>query len=158
MKIEHRLLPVLLDGIEVIKMILYMKLRAFFAQRQPGEDQKNFQAKLCGCIVNELFGTSNGEEPFASFATENHAIIEIELHSLAGSIPEMLVPLTDALRIQTICDFQEGIDSRHILQKAQNLGILLSDREMPMPHTFIALVRKMGNAFGLVSPLQSEAH
>lgn len=64
----------------------------------------------------------------------------------------MMNPLTDALRIQAVCDFQEGTDSSHLLQKAQPLGLLPTDREMPLPHSFIEMPRRMGSAFELVAP------
>lgn len=137
-------------------MILYMKLRALFAQR-PLIENRPAQGKLCGAIINELFGIANTQEPFKSFAAENHALIATELQGLAGNLPEMMIPLTDALRIQAICDFQEGTDSSHLLQKAQHLGLLLTDREMPLPHTFIEMVRRMGSAFGLVAPPAGQA-
>ena len=69
-----------------------------------------------------------------------------------GELNELLIPLTDGLRTMVLCDHQEGSDSSQILQHAQDLGLLLSDRNLPMPHTFIDLVRRLGQAYGLLSP------
>lgn len=41
-------------------------------------------------------------------------------------------------------------------RKPNILGILLPDRHLPMLHTFIALVKKMGNSFGLIAQTGSK--
>ncbi|MCE5242946.1 MAG: hypothetical protein LLF99_07080, partial [Desulfobacteraceae bacterium] len=71
--------------------------------------------------------------------------------ALAGRFPEMRIPLTDALRIQAVCDFQEGMDTSSVLERAKQSGILIVDRELPLPAPFMNLVRKLGSAFGLLA-------
>jgi len=143
------------EGVEVVKMILYKKLREHLSRTQP-EREDIFLARLTGAVVNELFGTPNDQEPFATFIHENSGLIEAELKFLAQTLPEMRIPLTDALRMQTICDLQEGLqgghDCRALLEHAREFNLLLSDREMPMPHTFTDMVRRLGAAFGLILP------
>jgi hypothetical protein len=67
-------------------------------------------------------------------------------------LEELRIPLTDALRIQSLCDHQERLNSTATLQQAQKLKILLTDRDLPLPHSFIELVRRLGSKFGLLLP------
>jgi hypothetical protein len=60
--------------------------------------------------------------------------------------------LTDALRIKFLCDSLEGIDSGPVLVRAERLGILLVDRKVPLPKTFMDLVRRVGVAHNLLQP------
>ena len=67
----------------------------------------------------------------------------------------MLNRITDALRIQVLCDNQEGEDSAVILQQAEEFGFLVKDREIPLPSTFMTLIRRLGEEHGLtVAPAQ----
>jgi len=150
MEVEKRLIPVLREGVEAIKMVFFKKLKTHLARKHPRLDSSRVN-KLCGAVVNDLFGTPNTAEPFATFAQENKALIEGEARSIAVELQEMRIPLTDALRIQFLCDHQEGMDSSSVLQRAKELDILLVDREVPLPAKFMTLVRKLGTAFNLLS-------
>lgn len=151
MELESRLIPILREGIDIIKMIFFKKLKDHLAQKYPGSDPA-YIAGLAGAIINNLFGTLNDKEPFATFALNNKARIEKELGALAGEFEELRIPLTDALRMQALCDHQEGRDTSSVLQNANALGLLLTERDMPLPHSFLHLVRKLGSAFGLIVP------
>jgi hypothetical protein len=63
----------------------------------------------------------------------------------------MRIPLTDALRVQFLCDYQEGIDSSEILQRAKQFNLLILDREVPLPASFLNLARRLGGAFDLLA-------
>lgn len=138
------------EGVEVIKMVFFKKLRTYLTQKYP-DREPSFTNKLAGTIINDLFGTPNTQEPFAGFAKENNAIIQEELANIA-TLEDTLIPLTDGLRMQVLCDHQEGSDNSSVLIQAENLGILLVDRDLPLPHSFMHLVRKLGSAFGLIIP------
>lgn len=60
--------------------------------------------------------------------------------------------MTDALRVQFLCDTLEGIDSDPVLKRARDLGILIVNREVPLPRTFMDLVRRLGVAHNLLQP------
>ena len=62
------------------------------------------------------------------------------------------IPLTDALRIQFLCDSQEGFGNEEMLKCAKDLGILIVDRGVPLPKNFMNLVRKVGQSYGLIDP------
>jgi hypothetical protein len=151
MEFTTRLIPLMRECIEVVKMIMFKRLREHLELNHPERDGI-FLSRLTGAVVNELFGTPNDQEPFASFILENRGLISAELKVLGQTLPEMRIPLTDALRMQTLCDLQEGNDSSSLLDQARELDLLLSDRDLPLPHTFMDMVRKLGAAFGLILP------
>jgi hypothetical protein len=103
MQYETKLLPSLREGIHLIKMILYKKLRHYLSEKYASREE-NFAPWLAGALVNELFGTPNQEEPFLTFSQKHKAIIQEELNIMAAAHPEFKIPLTDALRVQFICD------------------------------------------------------
>ncbi len=157
MGITNRLIPHMREGIEVVKMIMFKKLRGQLELSHPDSDGI-FLSRLTGAVVNEIFGTPNDQEPFATFILENRGLISAELKVMARTLPEMRIPLTDALRMQAICDLQEGDDSSPLLEQAREFDLLISDRDLPLPHTFMEMVRRLGAAFGLIlPPLPDEA-
>ncbi len=151
MDFESKLIPILREGIEIVKMISFKKLKEALAKKHP-DHEAVFIAKIAGALVNTIFGAPPHEEPFAVFARNHANLIAHEQTKLGAMLEELRIPLTDALRIQSLCDHQEGQDSTATLQQAQALGILLADRDLPLPHSFIELVRKLGSAFGLLLP------
>jgi hypothetical protein len=151
MECPNKLIPLMREGIEVIKMIIFQKLRGQLGQTHPERDGV-YLSRLAGAVVNELFGTPNDQGPFATFVSENRHLIDAELRGLAQTLPEIRIPFTDALRMQFLCDPQEGQDNGALLNQALDLGLLLYDREIPLPHTFMELVRRLGTAFNLILP------
>ena len=151
MKFESKLLPLLREGVDVIKMIFFKKLQGHLAEKYP-DREKEFINRLAAALINDLFATPNPGEPFTSFAEQNKAIVEKELEAVAENFQDMRIPLTDTLRMQVLCDNQEGIDNSEVLARAKDLGILLVERDLPLPHSFMHLVRKLGSAFGLIIP------
>lgn len=151
MQYESKLIPSLREGVDVVKMILFKKLKMHLPQKYPHKEV-NYINWLSGGIINELFGTPNPAEPFVTFVAENKFFIKLEIKNITSDFPEMRIPLTDALRVQFLCDHQEGIDSSHILTQAKQLGILITDRDAPLPAKFMGLVRKLGSSFDLLQP------
>ncbi|MCK8601751.1 hypothetical protein [Desulfoferrobacter suflitae] len=150
MEYESKLIPVLREGIDVIRMVFFKKLKLHLPRKYPHKDS-SYINYLAGAVINEVFGSQNPAEPFAGFARENKFFIKLELKNIATDLPEMRIPLTDALRVQFLCDYQEGIDSSHILTQAREQGILMLDRDAPLPAKFMALVRRLGASFDLIT-------
>ena len=151
---QSQLIAVLREGVSVIQMILFKEVRATVTRRHPKAD-RTFQAMLTGAIVNEIFGSANPEPRFARFCEEHRGVIEQELLALRDHHPALMPPLTDALRILSLCDHQEGQDSSTLLTRANELGILQVDRAVPLPSTFMTLVRGLGEQHGLIiAPVQ----
>jgi len=151
MDFESKLIPVLREGVEIVKMISFKKLKESLAKKHPDREAA-FVAKLAGALINAIFGAPAHEEPFAIFARSHANLIAHEQANVGAMLEELRIPLTDALRIQSLCDHQEGQDNTATLQQAQAMGILLTDRDLPLPHSFIELVRRLGSAFGLLLP------
>jgi len=151
---QSQLIAVLREGVSVVQMILFKEVRAKLSRSFPEQDAA-FAGMLAGAIVNEVFGSANPEEKFIRFREEHKALIEQELLSLGSEQARLLPALTDALRIQSLCDHQEGADSTRLLVRADELGILVADRTVPMPSTFMTLVRGLGEQHGLIiAPVQ----
>ncbi|MBT8350089.1 MAG: hypothetical protein KJO26_02475, partial [Deltaproteobacteria bacterium] len=76
--------------------------------------------------------------------------------AIATHFDHLHIPLTDALRIQYLCDCHEGVNSEGVLEKAKNLNIILTDREVPLPGAFMSLVRSFGVAYKILEPIKKE--
>ena len=152
---ESKLVPVLREGVSLVKMILFKKLKPYISEKYSDRDSA-FVGMLSGAMVNDLFGTPNTDEPFGSFYDKNSHLIETELNTLSTEFEDLKIPLTDALRIQFLCDSQEGIDSEFILKQARQLNILIIDREVPLPNSFTTLVKQLGVAYGMLIPQEED--
>lgn len=148
---DSRLLPVLREGVAVIQMILFKELKKIISKKHPDLDS-SAQTMLAGAITNEIFGSQNPEEKFQDFRNQHRGIIEQELLNLSSELPQMIPALADALRIQTLCDNQEGLDSTHVLQQADSFGLLVKDRDLPLPSAFMETVRTLGAVYKLIIP------
>jgi len=148
---ESRLIPILREAVEMVKLICYARLRPQLDLRHPelAADQRGL---LAGAVINELFGTPTPEGRFQRFVTEHRLHIDAELQEFSHNLEELRIPVTDALRVQYVCDRIEKTDSADVLRQADRLGILLRDREVPMPAKFVHLVRTIGTAYGLLAP------
>ena len=146
------MIPVLREGICVVQMVLFKELRSLLTQKYPDRDSSSI-AMLTGAITNELFGTLNLEERFQNFRRQNRADIEQELLGLAHELPSLTAPLTDALRMLALCDLQEEKDSDNnarLLSQAANIGLLIPERELPLPSTFMIMARNLGDTHRLI--------
>jgi hypothetical protein len=138
------------EGVAVVKMILFKELKPYLGEKYP-QRGADFAGRLSGAVINELFGTPNPDPTFAAFAQAHRVIIHDELGLLAVRHPNLRIALTDALRIQFLCDHQEKIDSSAVLSRADELGILVVEREVPLPATFMNMVRTLGNRLNLLA-------
>ena len=154
---ESNLIPVMREGVEVVKMICFGKLSASLVARYPHQNKK-YCSMLTGAVINKIFGTPNNQEPFASFCVDNSDIIETEIKDFAANFAEMRIPLTDALRMQFLCDKMDGHEDDQTLKQARDSGLLIEERDLPLPHSFMEMVRRIGKAIGLIiPPLPTEA-
>jgi hypothetical protein len=154
---ESNLIPVMREGVEVVKMICFGKLSASLVARYSSRDKK-YCSMLTGAVINKIFGTANNQEPFVSFGVANRDIIETEIKDFAVNFAEMRVPLTDALRMQFLCDKMDGHEDDQTLKLAGKSGLLIEERDLPLPHSFMEMVRRIGKAIGLIiPPLPNEA-
>lgn len=134
-----------------MQMIVFKEVRTALADRMKDKDAP-YLAMLAGAITNELFGTQNNEEKFRLFREQNRALLEQELLSFKEDYPALLAPLTDALRVQTLCDSQEGDSSELVLGRANELGFLQAERDIPLPSSFMTMIRELGEQHNLIIP------
>lgn len=159
---KSQLIASLREGIAIVQMICFKELRSQVNNRH-ADKETQIRAKLTGTIVNEIFGTPNQEPEFVKFRKKNWGTIEQELLSVRTNLSSSLSILTDSLRIQVLCDQQEGTDSGATLINAKNYGFLLDEREIPLPSTYMALIRIIGEKHNLIiapvqiSPTEDEA-
>jgi len=151
MEVDNTLIPVLRQAVDVFKMILFKQLRAQLTERHADAAGPHI-AQLTGATLNALFGIVNDAEPHATFVRDHDADIGQALSQLATDHAELRDALTDALRVQFLCDAEEGIDSEPILAQAEAIGLLVADRETPLPKTFMHLARVLGIAHGILDP------
>ncbi len=151
---KSKLVQSLREGIAVVQMILFKEIRLYLTQNYSHKDA-TYHGMLSGAVINEIFAINNPGEKFKKFRQDNLAIIEQELLSFPKELPTLLPILTDALRVQTLCDQQEGADSSKAIISAELVGLLLQDRELPLPSTFMTRVRLLGEKHGLtIAPVQ----
>jgi hypothetical protein len=146
---QSKLVAVLREGVAVVQMVFFKELKTHIEKNYPQVDEAR-RSMLTGAITNELFGTPNPDPKFKQFCQENKAVIEQEMLGLAANLPELRRYITDALRVQVLCDNHEGKDSAEILTYADKLGILLRERDIPLPSTFMTLVRGLGELHQLI--------
>lgn len=150
-----RLIPILREAIAVIQMILYKELKPHLSKNYGDLSHPDVQ-RLAGAVVNTVFGTVPGEKGRFAIHGKGENAVEKEVNEIGSRFSHLRIPLTDALRMQFLCDSLEGIDSESVLCRASEAGILLTDREVPFPNNFITMARRLGVAYKLLSPMDLE--
>lgn len=148
---NSQLLAALREAVGLVQMVLFKEIRTRIMKKKPEAEASSISG-LAGAITNEVFGTPNPEGKFVRFRAEHLGEIEQELLALKDDLPELCADVTDALRIQTLCDHQEGNDSSQTLVRAKEFGFLMEDRDVPLPSSFMALVRVLGEKHNIIIP------
>ena len=151
---ENRVSPVMREAVAMVQMVLFKVLRQDLHDRYVDRVEPFF-SHLSGAVINNLFGEQPLDQAVEWFAASNRELVERELRELAEHCPDLRPVLTDALRMKTICDNQEGIHSIPSLLMAKALGILQEERALPMPSTFMLQVRTLAAVHGLIESMQA---
>ena len=146
---KSQLVAALREAVGVVQMILFKEIRAKIAQKKPTAETSHVSL-LAGAVTNEVFGTQNPDAKFVRLRAEHRGEIEQEMLTLKNQLPELCAYITDALRIQTLCDHQEGIDSSKNLLRAKEFDFLLEEQEVPLPSSFMIRVRALGEKHNLI--------
>ncbi|PIE72906.1 MAG: hypothetical protein CSA20_05410 [Deltaproteobacteria bacterium] len=146
-----RLVQALREAVDLVQMIVFKELRDHLQQSCPDPDQTQ-QSLLAGAITNEIFGTPNPEPRFAEFREKNRADIEQALIELHNNHTALCPYITDALRIQMLCNSLYGREETATLEQAKEYGYLIESRDIPLPSTFITSSRELGKSQGLIDP------
>ena len=150
MALTPPLIPILREGIEVIKMVLFQELKSLSLLRERNATDVNL---LTAAVVNDLFNVKPSETVSETASTVNREAVEEIYLMITKDLDHLRIPLTDALRIQYFCDRHEGVDSVSVLERAEKQGILIATREVPLPGAFLSIVRSFGRAYGILEPL-----
>ena len=150
-KKKSQLINSLREGVGIVQMVFYKEVRSALMAKRPELDKEHL-VMLAGSIVNEVFGTQNPAEKFIRFRHDNWGDIEQELLNIKEESAALCPLLTDALRIQTLCDHQEGSDSSATLVHAKQMDFLQEEREIPLPSSFMVAVRELGKMHNLLVP------
>ena len=153
--LDSKVIPVMREASATVPLILFGQLKETLAEKYSHWDPEQY-TRLVGCIVTDLFGTPALEKDSLEFARTHMDVIEIELREMAGNVPDLLPFLTDALRMQTLCDHEEGVNSLPTLLRARAVGVLQEERTVPMPSTFMLLVRQLGSKHGLLKSMPAQ--
>lgn len=150
---DSKLIPVMREAVLTVQMVLYRTLKESMARRF-ADWPEDKQGRLAGAVVNSLFGTEAVDPEVVVFARNHRELAEEELRGLADHCGDLIPFLTDALRMQVICDNQEGVHSLGSLLMAKALGLLREDRDLPLPSTFMFSVRNLAAVHGIIEPVQ----
>lgn len=148
---QSRLIEALREATAVVQMVFFKQTKALLTQKRPNQDER-YLLSLAGAITNEVFGSDNPDPQVVAFREQNRGAIEQEMLALRDDLGELCGEITDALRIQTLCDHHLGIDSARTLLRAKEYGYLLEERDVPLPSTFMTLARQLGAQHKLISP------
>jgi len=151
--VDSKLIPVMRQAIVTVQMILFKVIRESIHDRYVDQVEPH-HTHLAGAVINNLFGTQPLDQGVVVFGVNNRELVERELWELSDRCGHLRPVLTDALRMKTICDNQEGIHSIPSLLMAKALGILQEDRPLPLPSAFMMQVRALAAESGLVEPMQ----
>ena len=152
-RLDSTVVPVMREAVATVQLVLFGQLKEKLASQYSERSQEEY-LQLIGCVVNDLFGGGAQEQESIDFARKEIETVEKELWRIAENVPDLLPFLTAALRMQTLCDHEEGGNSMPTLLRARALGILQEDRAIPMPSTFMMAVRQLGSQYGLLQSME----
>ncbi len=153
-QLDSRVIPVMREAIAMVHMVCFRELKDKLADRFKDWEPAEFR-RLVGAVISDIFGTPAPDGESVRFARQHQDTVEKELWALADNLPDLLPHLTDALRMQTLCDHEQGINSIPTLLRARTVGVLMEERPIPMPSTFMILVRQLGSRYGMLEPMQA---
>ena len=154
--VDNKVIPVMREAITTVQMVLFKLLRQSAHDRYVDQTDE-YHNHLAGAVINNLFGTLPLDNAITAFGAANRELVERELRELSLTVQALIPIITDALRMKTICDNQEGIHSIPSLLMAKALGILQEERELPLPSTFMLQVRTLAAHHGLVESMETTA-
>jgi hypothetical protein len=148
---QSRLIEALREAVAVVQMVFFKQTKELLTKKRSRHDER-YLLGLAAAITNEVFGSDNPVPAVVAFREQHRGAIEQEMLALREDLAELCGEITDALRIQTLCDHQQGIDSSSILVRAKEFGYLMEERDVPLPSSFMTLARQLGARHRLISP------
>ena len=147
------LVPALRQGVMVLQMVFYMKLKEKLGKTEPRMDEEDVRL-FAGAVVNRYFGETEPSEQLRNFLNDNEERVEQVLCRVAEEMEDLRIPLTDALRMHFFLNrFEKTGDEEaeaEALKRAKDWGILIEDRQVPWPRGFMEMAYRVGKAYGLL--------
>lgn len=140
---KKRLAQKMLQGVNIIKVVLYKLLTDNFAEKYK-EKGEYFYKTLAAAMINEIFGCHNPESK--EVFNKNKKIVEEEIKILGSKHPELKRPITDALRVFIQANYMLGSNTMKNMDHVENLynkaverGIFIKGGEAPSPEPFLQM-------------------
>jgi len=150
---KKRLAQKMIQGVDVIKLVLYKVLTEEFSKKykeKGGEFYKTFAAS----IINEIFGCHSPETQ--ELFTKNEKIAIEEIQNLGIKHPELKRPITEALRVFIVSNQMLGSNTMNdtdyimgLYNKAIERGIFIKGGEAPSPESFFKMTNELSKNHNL---------
>lgn len=150
---KKRLAQRMLQGVDVVKLVLYKVLTEEFSKKYK-EKGEEFYESFAASVVNEIFGyhSPKTQELFA----KNETIAIKEIHNLGIKHSELKRPITDALRVFIQANQMLGSktmkDTDYIMDlynKAIERGIFIKGGKAPSPKSFLKMTEELIKEYNL---------
>ncbi|MBU1036432.1 hypothetical protein KKF32_00165 [Patescibacteria group bacterium] len=148
-----RLAQKMIQGVDVVKLVLYKVLTEDFAEKYKEKGEK-FYKTLATSIINEIFGCHNPESQ--KTFSENKKIVAEEIKNLGTKHPELKRPITDALRVFIQANQMLGSSTMkdteyvvNLFDKAIERGIFIKGGDAPSPEPFLQMMEELIKKYNL---------
>lgn len=148
---DSKLLPILREAVEVVRMILFKELKEYFVAVCP--EQTDDAGRLAAGVLNDLFGVINPDPAYAGFVERNQAILDQAVAEFPSRFEKLLIPLS----IPCGCSFS-AIPARGLMRAPSfspapgSGGCCWTIARCRCPIIIWSLIRRLGAAYGLVLP------
>ena len=144
---KKRLAQKMIQGVDIVKLVLYKLLTEQFSKKYQ-EKGEEFYKTLAASLINDIFGCHSPEtkELFA----KNEKIAVEEIKNLGVKFPELKKPITDALRVFIQANQMLGSntmkDTDYVMDlynKAIERGVFIKGGESPSPESFLKMTEEL---------------
>lgn len=139
-----RLASKMIQGVDVVKLVLYKVLTDEFSKRYQAKGEE-FYKTLAGATINEIFCCHN-EKSQLVFDDNKKTVID-EIKNLGTNYSELKRPITDALRVfieaNSMLSGKLQDNFQEVFNNAIERGIFIKGGENPEPKTFLEMTEEL---------------
>jgi len=140
----------MIQGVDIVKLVLYKILTDEFSKRYQG-DGEGFYKTLAGAIINEIFCCHN--EKSLLVLDENKSTVIDEIKKLGTKHPELKRSITDALRVLVQANFMLSgkmqDNFQEVFNNAIERNIFIKGGENPEPKTFLEMTEGLIHKYNI---------
>jgi len=150
---KKRLASKMIQGVDIVKLVLYKILIDDFSYKYKEKEEK-FYKFFASSLINEIFGCHNSETQ--ELFNNNEEIAVKEIKEIGINHPELKKPITDALRV--FIQANQMLDSKtmknndyvmDLYKRAIERGIFIKEGESPSPDTFLKMTEELSNKYNI---------